>query len=1252
MQKVLSCLLSFALVFANVTPSLAQIRGKVKVVTRRTATTKVPKVDIKIGKGRPVYTPKRVTCPVPTRVTPKVRTEVKPSTHLPKASAPTGKVESGRILNHATQELTYPNIKLLTPSVQVPAAIQILEHSNAAERALLLRSDFPALALNGMVQASELAKGVKFYRSQLEHVSFADLPADISSSPKIIEAVSETVADISSLGVTGETADAALIFDVYKKSVGTAAEPIITSAASHALLRLGAYEELAKMSELSNIHPELWDGIASYAKTNDLPISIAKKQRTAVEMKAFQASLDQYGQLPSWAANVTEPSTALYMNAGCEMGAGEVVAGDMEVRFTPVDPAVETGSRELYASAGAPVANTQKVQPLMQAPLAHPVEPVAATPSVVPTTPKYIKVETTNALGQKVESWRLNPEYVEPAPKTPASSKNFTFFDRLRVDATSFLAGLHMFVKSRYAWALPVVGGTPLVGEAAVRMAPTVQVVEHVRAVEREFISPEEFIAGSGASHRTGRVNAGGLAAQRAAGRTTASTVSHAKPATKVATPSVATGASKVAVAGTGASRTSGVVASSLIPLPKRVLGWLTGNTQAKVAQGVAAQQAGSVDHAFRDQGLASEGLTASFPVYGEDREQGKLTDVIFQFEDQATKEAFYKRVDLASDEYFVFDAATGAIVIRKQLTAEQKANGAKPQDRGFNKIFFEGAQKVPTTLHSAVLIAPAFASVSQSSDVMSLLAQYRGSLKKLLSKETLAKHTLLNTYLSAEGEALEQATDALSSNGDMMAIAQDISNDLNNVLATPIKVFKDDAGYYAQLSTGLAEGTFGTMGQAITSALSVLGISKGWLSNTPTSAGQMGPAWAPFIGAWAQKYGIKKMLNIGQWLGTAGHLTAAASLTAGALGILPALTVFAGMVAGITVNGIAGSINKQLNPMLAKQRAADPISASATITDLNAWASVGGMFCYLFLPAMGGLSWLFTGSTDTALGALAAMFAVAASFPLTANLLLHKSRIQNNPAANGEKQGVFKTIANNLKSGFKSPFIRSMFLATAGAHFMGLGFNSGPGNFIKENISNPSIAMAVSFLAIYLTVFAGRKLGANAMKKGIIGDKALAGLSGMIGVTMGAASLLPGLDFVTRCTLFAAAGMGFANWANVLQSIELNRPENADKRAAVSTMYILARTSGMLTGLMGAFGDHLGASLGLSSSDAALYALTMPLAAGALSMGLNYKYITKELWPTAKRWGTNIKKWVQDKLHKGDNGSDPTSMGGTATAQ
>ena len=1208
MIKLLSCLLSFCIIFTSVAPSLASGAEGIKG-GRRVRTTPARKSTSSTS-----------------------RTQAAASRH--DRSRATQTFSGTDILNSSRPTLSVRHSSLLSPTTRVAQAKQMLEHP--AHHDLLIRSDFPILVLKGQVRTPEISEALKFYREQLSNAEFSK---DLS-----IADIANTAADVASLGVMGTAAkDAALIVKVYEKSIGTPAEAVMTAAAARALLRLEAYKELEKVSQKSTLQPAMWEGIADYVKVNELPVEIAKRERTSVEVNQFQSAFKELGDLNTWAATDNADATFFYMNAGRDVApvssqASLSVAGNVvlppgfelvEKETTPVPSANEAR----FASEGDGFAHTGPVQAARQAPIEQAAQATASTTTPTTTVPKYRQVQKVNSFGEEITTWELNPQYHATEPATPAGRK-INFFDRFFVKAGTGLMAARMLLTSRYGLLGLGTGATPLTAEAAVHTAPTMEVVAGVRAAQRGFTNIEETRDASSGHART-EVNQGGVRAQQTAQAarttTTASTTQSGSNVTRPVT----------------LQRTSGMAAMAVGPVSAFAL---------SLKDLINRKDTFSTDsnrHNWRDKGMASKGLSATFDVVI-DEHTGEKVPVTFNFEDESTKEAFYKRVDLAADEYFVFDQASGAVIIRQQLTEAQKANGAKPRDRGFNRIFFKEAQEVPTTIFKTLFasrMASAFAAATQESGVMALLSDYKVSLKLITPKSLLAKYSELKAYFDVKVDAdlmeVQAKENALLRSGTLMQIAQDMATEFSAIAQTnagkesmPIEVFKDEVGYLTLLLNGFAEGTLGTMGQAITSALGALGIQKGALSNLPTSAGQFGPAWAPFIGAWTQKYGTRKMLAIGQMLGATGHSMAAIGLLLGALGVLPPLAAFSSMVSGITVNGIAGALLKQDNPMLAKQRASDPVSASATITDLNSWASVGGMFCYLFLPVVGALASavFFGGNPAPALGILASMFGMAATVPLMANLFLRNSRIKNNPATDSDTPGIFATIGKNLKDGFKSHFIRNMFFATAGAHFMGLGFNSGPGHFIKENIANPSMAIFTSFLAIYLTVFLGRKLGAKAMKAGIIGDKALAGLSATIGVTMGAASLVPGLDFVTRCVLWAAAGMGFANWANVLQSIELNRPENANKRASVSTMYILARTSGMLTGVMGLFGDTLKSSLGLSPSSAALYALSMPLLAGIGSLLINRKYITKELWPTVKRWFTRQKKTGNQKRSNDEN--------------
>ncbi len=1257
MIKLLSCLLSFTIIFTSVTPSLAQ-RGRIfREKTKKTGevlSEKAKKMKKQQKLAEKTTRGSRATFGLSknpsTKVTTNLTSEVK-ETKLERYVAKAIREDSGTRAGFRGKEKGHYRTDV--PGTKTG---QILTHEDLTEGIQWLRSDLVALVSQRDATIPEVNRGLEIHRTQLKKVT----------SEKLAESSAEmagTVADISALGLLGAAEkDAGLILEVYQKSKGTEAEAAVTVATSRALLNLGAYEKLGEMSEMSEIHPELWDGISSYAKEKNLPLTIFERERTVVDMTVAEAPLKKVGEIPTWATHVEKETTVRYMEAGQSLRADvralseEKLVKPQEQTATIEKPASErywevfddkTPSEQptYYASAGDGVANTEKVQPKVET-AKKPETPAAQTTTTSVPTPKvYAETTTTNKIGGEVTTWQRTPEYAEPEVSAASNGQKLTLKDRTAILGSSLKSTLQTFTRSRIAPLVLTIAALAPTSEGAVHTAlhdkapNKMERVENVRAAQRGVISEEaQVVSGSGGALKD-EVNRSGMAAQRAAQRTAEVTEAATKTETKTKATTSSTKTTGIVTRPVKVYRgTSGIAAVSLIPMPKSWMRTLTG--QGKT------QESKQKSHVWMDEGLDKEGLDATFDVVL-DEKTGETAPVTFHFEDEATKEAFYKRVNLAEDEYFVFDAATGAIIIRQHLTDAQKANGAKPRDRGFNRIFFKGAQKAPTAIFETLFaskMARAFGDATKESDVMALLSDYKASLKLIMPQNLLAKYPELKAYFNMKTDAevteVQAKENALVRSGTLIQIAKDISDAFAEKAKsnagkenTPIEVFKDEVGYLALLLNGFAEGTLGTMGQAITSALGALGIEKGGLSNTPTAAGQFGPMWAPFIGAWTQKYGTRRMLAIGQMLGTTGHATAAVGLLLGAVGALPPLAAFAAMVGGITINGIAGALLKQDNPLLAKQRASDPVSSSATITDLNSWASVGGMYCYLFLPVIGGIvsSIVLGGNPAPALGILASMFGMAASVPLMANLLLRNSRIKNNPDKDNKAAGIFSTIGKNLKAGFKSPFIRNMFFATAGAHFMGLAFNSGPGHFIKENISDPSMAILTSFLAIYLTVFGGRKLGAKAMKAGIIGDKALAGLSATIGVAAGAASIIPGLDFVTRCVLWATAGMGFANWANVLQSIELNRPENADKRAAVSTMYILARTSGMLTGVMGLFGDALQSTLGLSPSSAALYALTMPLAAGAGSLLINRKYITKELVPTVKRWFTK-KKTVDTK--------------------
>lgn len=608
MLKLLSCLLSFAIIFTSITPSLAQIRGarqigKVTEGLKRARRVVKPTIS---KPAKPVTRPGvSSTSEATSRVT---QGSIRQSSTVSQRSSvnlgTTSRVSvtNHAVLNRAQVELRQTHINLLPKTSHVPTAIQILDHPNLSERALLLRSDFVIEALDNRVQLPEMNKALDFYRTQLKEVKFDQLSTGADLSAADASVIAGTVADVSSLGLVGTAEkDAALILEIYQKSVGTAAEPAVTASASHALLRLGAYEELAKMSEISTIHPELWEGISTYAELNNLPLTILKKERTVVSMENLQTPLQEIGQIPSLAAGIDATSIAAYMNAGrtLEGAAKEISSPSLPKGFELIEDASRS-QEPRYASAGAPVANTSKVQPAMQEVPAQTTKTTAASPATsTTTTPKYVQVETTNALGEKVVTWKLNPEYTQTqvASKTPSKGK-FTTWDRLKVDASTALVGLRMFLTSRYGWMGVAPLGAPVTAEAAVHAAPSVEIVEGVRAAQREFISVEELTSGPGASYRTGQVNAGGMAAQRASERTLAAAKKVKASVTKTSTGTTATtaaGATKTRPVTISGRSTSGIAASSLVPLPKSWLNWLAGGfsrTTANNNRGSANQAA------------------------------------------------------------------------------------------------------------------------------------------------------------------------------------------------------------------------------------------------------------------------------------------------------------------------------------------------------------------------------------------------------------------------------------------------------------------------------------------------------------------------------------------------------------------------------------------------------------------------------------------------------------------------------------
>ncbi len=292
-------------------------------------------------------------------------------------------------------------------------AQKILAHNNAKERALLLRSDFVALALNGKASRQDIQAATEVYRTSLE---------------KGTQEPAQTVADIASLGLLGSQADGALILKAAKKAIATPQEAAVTAAAARALLRLEAYEELEKLADESWIQPELWNGIGLYATQHNLPVRLsAAAERKPVDVAAMQKNLTELGPINSLVVNPSLDVTRAYMNTGRNAAA---IVG------TKATQANTNIIAQQLAAQLAPVAEdvtAQTAEKLVVAPLQ-----TAAMAVADEATAKTATLSKADLIAQ-TKSWmaRLKPKGLTSADETK-------FAQRAALYLTAFSIGLEI----------------------------------------------------------------------------------------------------------------------------------------------------------------------------------------------------------------------------------------------------------------------------------------------------------------------------------------------------------------------------------------------------------------------------------------------------------------------------------------------------------------------------------------------------------------------------------------------------------------------------------------------------------------------------------------------------------------------------------------------------------------------------------------------------------------------------------------
>ncbi len=201
-----------------------------------------------------------------------------------------------------------------------------------------------------------------------------------------------------------------------------------------------------------------------------------------------------------------------------------------------------------FASTGAPVANVHKVQPLMAQTVETGTAATTATTAAQTATaarplPRWIEVETQNALGNTVKTWKPNPAHpdyqqimAELANKSTGTRK-FSRWENLRLawelNRPDF-AQLFRFGTSRYGVASLTMGVSPLSSEAAIaRAAETPAIVQTIQAERAAFISEDALRGGAGASARLGAMNQGAMTAQSAAAQTARTVTAATRAATQ-----------------------------------------------------------------------------------------------------------------------------------------------------------------------------------------------------------------------------------------------------------------------------------------------------------------------------------------------------------------------------------------------------------------------------------------------------------------------------------------------------------------------------------------------------------------------------------------------------------------------------------------------------------------------------------------------------------------------------------------------
>lgn len=259
------------------------------------------------------------------------------------------------------ENLTYAQIRERVAKGQTArVAERILTYPNESVREGMLRNEFMQVALAGNATAGQLARAADFWRTDLQKslealssLPSGDLKTWVSAfrgKDASVLAFNQSLADVAALGVYGTEKDAALILDFYQKTAATSAEPLAAAAAARALLRLGAKQELTALAEAAGNQSPLWDSVSAYARRQNIPLAVDRKQPASQPDDAFVPVLETLGKVNVMAADPSAEATTLYMNLGRE---GATVAAAPKAEGALALPALQLPALEIPADAAA-----------------------------------------------------------------------------------------------------------------------------------------------------------------------------------------------------------------------------------------------------------------------------------------------------------------------------------------------------------------------------------------------------------------------------------------------------------------------------------------------------------------------------------------------------------------------------------------------------------------------------------------------------------------------------------------------------------------------------------------------------------------------------------------------------------------------------------------------------------------------------------------------------------------------------------